>query len=158
MLSVILSLALLLPALGSSPAAGPASAVSPTPGPKASAPTAKTVVGQIVAMVREGGTTPADPGGTTIVMRETVRAPRPGSSPGGKDAVSVRIDSGTQLLRGKRPVPLGDLKPGDLAVVRYTPGSPTGRALSVHVADVVTKPAAGGPAGPASPPAIGATN
>ena len=153
MLSVVLSLALLLPALTASSAATPVPAAKSAPAPVVAAPKPKTVVGQIVAVATDGGTGPSDPRGATIVLRETGRAPRPGSPPGGREAVSVRIDASTQLLRGKRPVPLEDLKPGDYAVVRYAPGAP---ALSVRVADVATKPAASSAPPTAAPaPSIG---
>ena len=156
MLSVVLSLALLLPALTASSAATPVPAARSAPAPVVAAPKPKTVVGQIVAVATETGPLPTDPPGATIVMRETVGSPRPGKTREGQETVSVRIDAETKLLRGKRPVPLEDLKPGDYAVVRYAPGSPAGRALSVRVADVATKPAASAPPPTAAPaPSIG---
>ncbi len=152
-LSVVLSLALLLPATTTRASAG-----SPPAKPAAPAPAARTIVGEVVSVLPASAPAAAGPGAATVVLRETLKSSRPGDGSRGQETLSITVDSATQVLRGKRVVPLDDLKPGDHAVVRYAPGSPVGRAITVRVADVVTKPAAGAPAGPASPPAIGATN
>lgn len=119
--------------------------------PASPAPANRTLVGQVVSVDAAAG---------TLVLRETVKStPAPksvGAPQGGKDArpaetVTVRIEATTQLLRGKKPVPVADLKPGDHAVVRYAPREPVGTALTVRVADVVVRPV---PAPAASSPAV----
>ncbi len=137
------------------PTAAPAAVPAPA---AAAAPANRTLVGQVVGIDAAAG---------TLVLRETVKStPLPQSSPSGKserpaETLTVRIEAGTQLLRGKRPVPLADLRPGDHAVVRYAPpvpGAPAGRALSIRVADVVARsasPAGVAPAAPASLAAAG---
>jgi hypothetical protein len=138
--------------------ARPQGTAAPEAKAPAPAPANRTLVGQVVSVDAAAG---------TLVLRETVKAttappspPAPESGKTGRPAetVTVRVEATTQLLRGKRPVPLADLRPGDHAVVRYTPREPAAvaLALTIRVAEVVSRPspppAASSSAGGAAPP------
>ncbi len=53
------------------------------------------------------------------------------------ETIVLRLDASTRLSRGKAPMRLEDLAPGDHAVARYLGSSASARAVSIRVADPV---------------------
>ena len=109
-----------LPAAG-----GPAPA--PSPG---SSSTSRTIVGEIVMI---------DLVAKTVVIRDSVKT----SAPKGKrESVTMILDAGTSLVRGKTPVLLEELRPKDHVVARYLVLPSGAKALSFRVADRLVRPQA----------------
>ncbi|MEO6324513.1 MAG: hypothetical protein ABIT01_12610 [Thermoanaerobaculia bacterium] len=96
--------------------------------PAATAASTRTIVGEIVSIDAVKGLVVVGRHGTAA--HESTPA-KPGES------VTVTLDGGTQILKGKRPASVAELKAKDHAVVRYQLTPKGARALSVRVADLV---------------------
>lgn len=124
-------------------AASPASPATAAP----SATAEKTIVGEIVSL---------DAGRGRVVVQETSRTVRNKGEEPKKEIVELHVDGSTQVLIGRNPSTLTELKARDHVVVRYvvTPKGP--RATSLRVAER-TSPTPATPATPVSPsPSTGA--
>jgi hypothetical protein len=116
-------------------AAGAAPTPVPAPAPPGAATSdiSRTIVGEIVSI---------DLSLRSVVIRESVKT---AASKGKRETVTVALDSGTSLLRGRKPVTLEELRPKDYVVARYVVSTAGAKALSFRVADrVVRVPAAPG--------------
>jgi len=82
-------------------------------------------VGQIISV---------DAAASTLVVGESVQA-SPTKKGGDRETVSLTVDGGTQVLRGKRATTVAELRPRDHVVVRYVLTPHGARALSIRAAD-----------------------
>jgi hypothetical protein len=135
-------LAVMMPA--AAPVSTPPKAPPSTPAPRPSAPVTQTIVGQILSV---------DAAAATLGVGESVQASP--TKKGDRDTVSLKVDRGTQLLRGKRATTVAELRPRDHVVVRYVLTPDGARALSIRAADqsretptVVPQAAGGTPGAP----------
>ncbi len=112
---IVLSTLILLAAT----AAPPAARATPTPVP------VRTIVGSIVSVDRAKG---------EVVISESVSPTRQAKH---RAEIVLRLDASTRLSRGKTPVSLEDLVPGDQAVARYLGSAASLKAVSIRLADPV---------------------
>ena len=113
---IVLSTLILLAATAAPPAAG----TTPTPVP------VRTIVGTIVSVDRAKG---------EVVISESVSPTRQAKHRA--ETIVLRLDASTRLSRGKTPVSLEDLVPGDQAVARYLGSAASLKAVSIRLADPV---------------------
>ena len=105
-------------------------AVTPVPAPSVAAHSdLRTFVGQIVAVDAAKG---------TMTLGESLQASRPKTAKL-KESVTVSIDGGTQVFRGKRAATKEELKAHDHVVVRYVVTPQGARAVSCRVSDTVAR-------------------
>jgi hypothetical protein len=127
-------------------AAIPSAPRVPTASTSPAAPPTRTIVGEIRSIDAARGLVVVGRHGTAD--HESTPA-RPGES------VTVTLDGATQILKGRRPASVFELKAKDHAVVRYQLTPKGARALSVRVADLLVRtpaPKASAAPGPASIP------
>lgn len=115
-------------------------AATPGPAPSPAHADVRTFVGQIVSIDAAKG---------TMTIGESMQASRPKTAKL-KESVTVTIDGGTQVFRGKRAATKEELKARDHVVVRYVVTPQGARAVSCRASDTVARnpaPAASSPAG-----------
>jgi hypothetical protein len=112
---------------------------APTPRPSATPVPVRTIVGRVDSIDRVKG---------EVVIAEAVSRPTPSAHKA--ETVVLHVDPKTAVTRGKVPVALDTLLPGDHAVARYVGPPGALRALSIRVADPVRTPVprTAPPAGP----------
>jgi hypothetical protein len=103
-------------------------AATPVPAAAAHADV-RTFVGQIVAIDAAKG---------TMTIGESLQASRPKTAKL-KESVTVAIDGGTQVFRGKRAATKEELKAHDHVVVRYLVTPQGARAVSCRASDTVAR-------------------
>lgn len=105
----------------------PAKAGAGAPPAKA-APAAEshTIVGEIVWV---------DVPARLVLIRESVKTTRVKGQPPVRQTVAVSVATDVVVTRGKRTVPLEDLKPADHVTARYVTTAKGARALTFRVAD-----------------------
>jgi hypothetical protein len=101
-------------------AAPPAARATPTPVP------VRTIVGTIVSVDRAKG---------EVVISESFSPTRQAKRRA--ETIVLSLDASTRLSRGKTPMTLEDLAPGDHAVARYLGPPAAARAVSIRAADPV---------------------
>ena len=93
-------------------------------------PPTRTIVGAILSIDAAHGLVVVGRHGTAAHESTPARA---------GESVTVTLDGATQILKGKRPASVSELKAKDQAVVRYQLTPKGARALSVRVADLVVR-------------------
>lgn len=117
-------------------AATPPPATAPAPLPS------RTVVGELASVDAAAG---------TLVVVETAKSKKKaGELEPKRERLTIKLDAGTKILRGKTPAAAKDLSPADHVVIRYAVAADGLRALSVRAAEPVRQaaktPEAGGAA------------
>jgi hypothetical protein len=99
-----------------------------------------TIVGEIVWV---------DLATRLVLIRESVKTTRMKGQPSARQTVAVGVASEIAVTRGRKTVPLENLRAKDHVTVRYLATAEGARAISFRVADAA--PAAATPAGGAEP-------
>lgn len=126
--------------------AQPQAAAPATTGPTMSAapaPESRTIVGEIVWV---------DVPARLVLIRESIRTTKMKGQPSARQTVAVSVAPTVAVTRGKKTVPLEDLKTKDHVTARYVATPEGAKALSFRVADAApTTPTATAAAGGGSP-------
>jgi hypothetical protein len=133
------SFVLFLLLLGEPPAGVPGGAGTATSAARAPAPESRTIVGEIVWV---------DVPTRLVLIRESVKTTKVKGQPAARQTVAVSVAPDVVVTRGKKVIPLENLKTKDHVTARYLATGEGAKALSFRVADTA----------PATPAAVSAAD
>lgn len=93
----------------------------------------RTIVGEIVWV---------DVPSRLVLIRESVKTTKVKGQPPARQTVAVTVAPDVPVTRGRKAVPIEDLKAKDHVTARYLPTAGGARALSFRVADAAPQPPA----------------